>query len=353
MHRYSFAVPPTAWATALAAAFAVPHRAAAQTGGVDPRCGATLPTTTAGAAALVQQDACQKSIDVFNYLAPQLGALLGGGSAELGRGGTLGGLGHFGVGVRANVVGGGRLPDLGNVQLSYTGAQRTNFQVNSQTLALPTADAGIGLFGGVPVGLTRVGGLDLLLSGAYVPSFSSGQVRVTRTGSALQIGYGARLGLLERSRFVPGIGVTYLRRELPQTSILASTTDGGTIGVSGARVSTDSWRLAANQRVSLLGLSAGVGQDRYDARATIAGSVAVNVPGYGTGVSSFSQAYAQRVTRTNVYGAASLPAGGIAQLVAEVGRVSGGGDVPTYNGFSGRTPTDAYTYVSVGVRVGR
>ena len=331
------------------------HTVVAQTGALDSRCASTVSPTQAVAYAqsLVQQDACQKSIDVFNYLAPQLGALVGGGSSELGRGGTLGGLGHFGISVRANVLGGGRLPDLGHVQLSYTGAQRTNFQMNSQTLALPTADAGIGLFGGVPVGLTRVGGLDLLLSGAYVPSFSSGQVHVTRTGSALQVGYGARLGLLERSRFVPGVGVTYLHRELPQTSILATTNDGGTIGVSGARVATDSWRIAANQRVSLLGLSAGVGQDRYDARATIAGSVAVDVPGYGSGVSSFTQDFSQRLTRTNVYGAASLPAGGLAQLVAEVGRVSGGGTVATYNGFSGRSPTDAYAYVSLGVRVGR
>lgn len=347
---------PTAVGLALISVVAL-RPAAAQGGALDQRCAPSLPTTTtAAAAALVQQDACQKSIDLFNYLAPQLGALVAGGSAELGCGGTLGGLGHVGVGVRADVLGGGRLPDVSNVQLSYTGAQRTNFGVKSQTLALPAADAGIGLFAGVPVGLTRVGGLDLLLSGAYVPSFSSGQVRVERTGGALQLGYGARLGLLERSRLVPGVGVTYLHRKLPATSILAATNGSDTIGVRGARVSTDSWRIAADQRIALLGLSAGFGQDRYDSRATVAGRVTLpaDAAAYaGTTTGTFSQSFAQHLTRTNVYAGATLPAGGIAQLVAEVGRVSGGAGVPTYNTFSGHTPTDAYTYVSLGARVGR
>lgn len=332
-----------------------PSVAAAQGGPLDARCAATLPvTTTAAITAVVQQDACQKSIDLFNFLAPQLGALVAGGSAELGEGGTLGGLGHARVGLRANVLGGGRLPDFANVQLSTTGAVRTDFRVTAQTLALPAVDAGIGLFSGVPVGLTRIGGLDLLLSGAYVPSLTSGQVRVERTGRALQIGYGARLGLLQRSRFVPGVGVTYLRREIPATSILAQTNDGGQIGVIGARIATDSWRIAANQRFAILGLSAGAGQDRYDSRATIAGRVVVaGVPGLANAPLTFSQAFAQRLTRTNVYAGATLPAGGVAQLSAEVGRSSGGTVIPTYNGFSGHMPTDAYTYVSVGVRVGR
>lgn len=333
-------------------ASAAPRRAAAQNAPLDPRCVSTSPaTSTAYAASVVEQDACQKSIDLFNFLAPQLGALVAGGSTELGHAGTLGGLGHAGLALRANVLGGGRLPDVGNVGLSYAGAQRTSFGVNAQALALPALDAGIGLFSGVPVGLTRVGGLDLLLSGAYVPSFSSGAVRVDRTGGALQIGYGARLGLLARSRFVPGVAVSYLHRRLPETSITAQTTNGGMIGVTGARVSTDAWRLAAEQHLSILGLSAGVGRDRYRTRATLAGDPGVipaNLPAV-----AFSAPVAQGLTRTNVYGGASLPAGGLAQLVAEVGRVSGGGTVATYNSFSGHTPTDAYTYASVGVRIGR
>ncbi len=296
-------------AVLLLAAAGVPRSASAQGGSLDSRCAVTAPVTSpSGATALVQQDACQKSIDLFNFLAPQLGALVAGGSAELGQGGTLGGLGHVRVGIRANVLGGGRLPAVGGVQLNTTGAVRTDFATNAQTLALPAVDAGIGLFGGLPVGLTRVGGVDLLLSGAYVPSFTSGQVRVDRTGSAVQIGYGARVGLLQRSRFVPGVGVTFLHREIPTTSIAAQTNDGGQIGVTAARVATDSWRVAVNQRFSILGLSAGAGQDRYDARATIAGSVfAPAVPGIDIARLVFTQTFAQRLTRTNVYAGATAP----------------------------------------------
>src|SRR5205823_2689698 len=43
-------------------------------------------------AAQISQDACQQAIDLFQYMAPQLGAAITGGNATLGQGGTLGGL---------------------------------------------------------------------------------------------------------------------------------------------------------------------------------------------------------------------------------------------------------------------
>ena len=45
------------------------------------------------------QDACQKALDLLNYMTPQLGTLIAGGNATLGQGGTLGGLGTLRVGV--------------------------------------------------------------------------------------------------------------------------------------------------------------------------------------------------------------------------------------------------------------
>ena len=50
----------------------------------------------------VTQDACQQAVDVYQFMAPQLGLALTGGNATLGQGGALGGLGHFSIGVRAN-----------------------------------------------------------------------------------------------------------------------------------------------------------------------------------------------------------------------------------------------------------
>src|ERR1700716_1087732 len=48
------------------------------------------------------QDACQMAVDVFQFMAPQLGLALAGGNATLGQASTLGGLGHFSIGIRAN-----------------------------------------------------------------------------------------------------------------------------------------------------------------------------------------------------------------------------------------------------------
>ncbi|HJP60006.1 MAG TPA: hypothetical protein VJ865_08400, partial [Gemmatimonadaceae bacterium] len=69
----------------------------------------------------VSQDACQKAIDLFRYLAPQLGTSIAGGNATLGQGGNLGGLGHFSAGLRVNAVQ-GSLPQFENIQISTSGA---------------------------------------------------------------------------------------------------------------------------------------------------------------------------------------------------------------------------------------
>src|SRR4051794_38071483 len=51
-------------------------------------------------------DACQKAIDIFKYLAPQLGTTIAGGNSIMGSGGVLGGLPHWTVGLRATVISG-------------------------------------------------------------------------------------------------------------------------------------------------------------------------------------------------------------------------------------------------------
>ena len=41
------------------------------------------------------------------------------------------------------------------------------------------------------------------------------------------------------------------------------------------------------------------------------------------------------------------------KIVGEIGRTQGGSIAPTYNNFGGRSPDQAFTYGSVGVRAGR
>ncbi|MDQ6717450.1 MAG: hypothetical protein M3Z17_03760 [Gemmatimonadota bacterium] len=174
------------------------------------------------------QDACQKSIDLFQYMAPQLGTVLAGGNATLGQGGGLGGPGHFSIGLRVNAIQ-ASLPQFTNSNSPVvTGAQRSTYGTKSQPVPLPVADFSIGVFGGIPLGLTNVGSLDAIVSASYLPSFHNGSFDVTVPNGSLKLGYGGRLGILQESLVVPGVSVSYLQRDLPTVDI-ASNFSGDTL----------------------------------------------------------------------------------------------------------------------------
>src|ERR1700682_4393069 len=109
------------------------------------------------------QDACQNAIDLFQYMAPQLGAAITGGNATLGQGGSLGGLGHFSAGLRVNALQ-GSVPQVQNVTPSVNGATSSAYDTKTQILPMPTADLAIGVFKGLPLAITNVGGGDVLVS---------------------------------------------------------------------------------------------------------------------------------------------------------------------------------------------
>lgn len=328
-------------ALAVAALLPIGARAArAQDGPIAPQC--------AGVAVPVA-DACQKSVDVFNYFAPQLGALVAGGNVELGRGGTLGGLGHFSIGVRANGMR-SPVPQLQDVNVATTGFVRSSVPTEGTWAGFPVVDAAVGLFRGIPLGITYVGGVDLLVNAAYLPEFEEDDFAVRTEGGSLKLGYGGRIGLLEETALIPGLGVSYLRRELPTTSVVARTEDGDAIGVSGVRVRADSWRVAASKNLVFVALAAGFGQDRYDLGATLTADVAT-APGVTVPLRGISAS--QTLTRTNYFANLTLLNLPFFKLVGEIGRTQGGSLAATYNDFDGRRPDQAYTYGSVGVRVGR
>ncbi|AHG90650.1 hypothetical protein J421_3113 [Gemmatirosa kalamazoonensis] len=300
----------------------------------------------------VSQDACQKAVDLYNYMAPQLGVSITGGNAVIGNASTLGGLGHFTVGLRANVVR-GQLPQTGNVTLSVSGPQSSNFAPRSQVLGLPTADAAIGIFKGLSVGLTNVGGIDALVSAFYVPDIDKDPVSVHATGGRLQLGYGARLGILQETSFVPGISVSVLQRDLPTVDLRARIGTSDSVRVTGLKAKTTAWRLAGSKSFLLVGLTAGVGQDRYDSRADASAFIAPRQITQGI-TASFNGTVAspsQKMTRTNVFAGASVHLA-LLRIAAEVGRVSGGSVTTPYNKFGDRRADDPYTYASLGLRVG-
>lgn len=316
-------------------AVSVPAQLAAQ---IDARCpGLALPDRAA-------QDACQKAIDIFAFMTPQLGIGLVGGNATLGTGGALGGPGRFSIGVRGNGIQ-GRVPQVGNVNPAITGAVRSDYGVDNQVLGLPAVEGALGLFGGIPLGVTHAFALDLLASATYVPELSRSNVAVSLPDGSLKLGYGGRLGVLTESFATPSVSLTYLKRDLPTASIDATSGDDR-ISVSDISVKTTAWRAVAGKSFGFLGLAVGGGQDEYDSRAT--GAVDVNEAGFS--VEGGPYALAQKVTRTNMFADVSINFPFI-KFAAEIGRVSGG-TIDTYNTFSGKRADDPLTYASVGIRIG-
>ncbi len=298
------------------------------------------------------QDACQKGIDLVNFITPQLSTALAGGNATLGQGGALGGLGHWEIDVRASAVN-GKLPKLNNVGLSTTGAQATTFSSSNQFMPGVSANAAIGLWRGYSLGVTHVGGIDALLTATYLQDFDGGDVKVKLSGGNTKFGYGVRVGLLEESAVTPGVGFTYLQRDLPTVSITGSstvtasgTTAPGDIAINNLTMKTTAWRLTASKDFLFLGLSAGVGQDKYSSSSTLA----VTVRPQGSAPISGGAGAGFDMTRTNIFVGASVNLF-IAKLVGEVGSVSGGSAPASTNSF-GSDAASSRSYFTIGLRFG-
>jgi hypothetical protein len=294
-------------------------------------------------------DACQKGLDILKLMSPQLGIAVAGGNATLAQGGTLGGLPHFAITVRANALQ-GIVPKVDAVSPGVGGATASDYETQNQILGLPQVDAAVGLFKGLPLGLTNVGGVDLLISANYLPNVSTDQLELSTTGSALKFGYGLRVGLLQESIVLPGVSATYMQRDLPEINLMAVSADDS-ISVEGFGVKTNAWRLVASKNFLVFGLAAGLGQDRYTSKADL--FVAVNEPGIPTALTRgrpFPDGFEQKLTRTNYFANAYFNML-VMKVVGEVGMVQGG-SIDTYNTFSGKRADDSRLYGSVGLRLG-
>jgi len=291
------------------------------------------------------QDACQMAVDVFQYLAPQLGLALTGGNPTLGQGGTLGGIGHFTVEVRGNALA-GDLPQVQNFPTpSYNGRQSRQLPTSKQFVGLPTVDGALGIFQGIPLGLTNVGGVDLLVNAMYVPTVSNSNVQV-KPDQNLKFGGGVRIGLLQESLLVPGVAVSYVRRDLPTTTI-TGTSSGVNVNAQNVKVNTNAWTLTVSKNLLLFSLAGGIGRDSYDQSALIQGSVPTSPIG---SAQSAQVKVSQSMTRMNYFLDGNLNLL-LAKVVAEIGQVSGG-SVSTYNSFSGGAADKSRLYGSLGLRIG-
>lgn len=297
-------------------------------------------------------DGCQKAADLLNYMTPQLSTALASGNPTLGQGGALGGLGHFSLDIRASAVN-GALPQLNNVPLSTSGASSYHFTTKSQYIPAASLDAGIGLWRGYSLGVTHVGGLDAIVTMTYLPNISnsgsSNTGNFTVNGSNEKFGYGFRLGLLEESAVTPGVSFAWVQRDLPAVSFSGTidpsgSSPGGTLSLNNFSVNTSAWRVTAGKSFLIFGISAGIGQDKYDATSTIAATVNPPFASSGSESGNFS------MTRTNMFVGAYVNLF-IFKLEGEFGQVSGG-NASTYNQFD-TAANASHSYFTVGLRFGR
>jgi hypothetical protein len=294
------------------------------------------------------QDACHAVLDLFQYMTPQLGISFTGGNVTLAQGGALGGLPRFSVGARANVING----NLFVLQTpSATGpALRTAanpYPTKDQYIGLPGAEASIGLWRGISRAGTSFGGIDALVSASYIPTLKteSGDISI-EPDSPLKIGYGVRVGLIEETVLIPGVAVSYMLRDLPTTTILA-TIGTDSLQVTDFALKTTSLRVTAGKSFTGVTISGGVGQDTYDASTGV--EAIVNRPAPVGRVTTGALTASQKITRLNYFASVSINLL-VAKLVAEAGMISGG-DVVTSNVFD--IAADASrTYGSLGLRIG-
>ena len=289
----------------------------------------------------ITQDACQKAVDVYQYLAPQLGTAITGGNATLGQGGALGGPGHLSIGVRVNAVK-GTLPQVDDPAATpvLTGARATAYPTKDAYVPMPTLDGALGIFKGIPLPLTNVGGIDLLVSASYIPSIHRDDISID-PDNPVKFGYGVRISALQESIVSPGVSFTYLKRDLPVIS-LTGTSSNSTLHIDDLTEKTTAWRLVASKSFILFGLSAGYGQDSYKSSARANATI--------SGQTSSTISVAQDMSRSNMFADLSLNFP-VFKLIGEVGQVSGGTPPTTVNTFPSKGIVDSRLYGSLGFRL--
>lgn len=293
-------------------------------------------------------DACTKARDLFAFIMPQAGVALSGGNPVLGEGGTMGGWGKRAISLRVSAVDGHVPKNVVPISLSGP-AIASNFGATRAPVPVPSVDAAIGLFAGIPAGLTNVGGVDILLGATYLPTVTEDEFSFAPQTSSLALSYGVRVGALQESSVVPGVSISYMRRKLPTVS-LGYASGNDTISVGNLAATSNSLRVVASKRVAIFGLAVGVGRDQLENTAGVEAVVNETVLGAPQRGSITLSGLRHTTTRNTAFVNASV---GLlmARLVAEIGWSAAGEQDPTTNTFDGRAANEGFRYGSLGVTV--
>jgi hypothetical protein len=223
---------------------------------------------------------------------PQLGIVLTGGNPTLGTASTggirLGILPRVSATAKANLVF-VRLPDI-LAESAGSAAQTLNDATGIPVPAL-SGTASVGVYSGISLAPTvgGVGAVDLLGSATWLPLSTFDVEGFDEDTPGFSYGVGARLGLLRESFTMPGLSISLMYHKLgtvtygnvcdrPAPLVEASTGDGyrgeaglclggGDPGEFAVDLSNWSTRGAVSKRLLGLGLTAGVGYDRFSSDA--------------------------------------------------------------------------------------
>ena len=312
-----------------------------------------LSVTVAGTAAaqcssapIQVRQACKASVDLVNYMTPQLATAIAGGSSTLGQSGALGGFGRFAVSIRGTAVINGGIPNVADKGFNLNDTPQL-YAVDFRPVPGAGVDAALGLYKGLNLGATHIGAVDLIISALYLPDVAGegGDFSIKAKDGNLKLGYGVRVGLLDETIVTPGLYLSYLQRDLPTVSLVGSSSGsagsvGGTLALNDFSVKTTAIRLVAAKNLLIFGVQAGIGQDTYSSSANIAATV--------SGQSASGKA-SMSMTRTNLFVGATINLL-VFKLVAEAGQVSGGSMGTLTNRFD--KPADgSRTYLSGGLRI--
>jgi hypothetical protein len=304
-----------------AAVFAITSMAAAQGGSIHPAC----QDPAFVGPGLEGGDPCQRAVDVFAYATEQYSVLLVGGNPEVGRADALGKFLSFRVSLQ------------GNIQTFYVpafkelGSGLPTGPAQQGTISLQTTDYGtlsaggvVGIFGGFDLGVIKIGALDAILNLNVVPALSAGGYKVTG-GQKFYFGWGGRLGVIQEGKLMPAVGIGYLKRDLPQTNIIASDVLDNTIAVTDMKINSEAWTVTVGKHLGIFGLVLGTGQTKFNSTGQLAWSVNGINPTTIPTISGSS-------TQTEYFGDVDFALGSSVNLALEYGQVSKS-DLKTYNSF--------------------
>jgi hypothetical protein len=306
------------------------------------------------------QDECAIVAQAVDAAQPQLGILMAGGNPTLGTASTggvrLGLIPRVSLTGRVNVVA-ARLPDIRELE----GGEADQFRVPAPAVG---ANLSVGLTQGFSVApmIGGFGAIDLLGSVSVLPL----SLLEDFGDNAFSWGAGARVGLIRESFVTPGVSVSLMYRDLGDVSFgqvcegtetaspLAPTnpnrracTADGDFGEIEFGLTNWSGRAAVSKRLLGLGLTAGVGYDKFYTDAAFAFSTPV-VAG-AREIYRFSNVAVDN-DRWSAFLDASLTVL-VASLVGEVGWMQGADPIQGFPSTSDFDAGEGTWFGSLGVRL--